>query len=112
VAEGKKGASVGGSAFEVLDVSELVEEALHQFVGALLRYILDKHFLPHLLLRTHCIATLLLGTPKGLTVMLPPCVIIGVIVSGSSTTLNTPYPRPGCTCSCAESYNKYKTTLL
>jgi hypothetical protein len=57
VAEGKETASVVGSSLEIFDGSELIEEPQEKFVGALLRYIFDKHFLPHLLLRAHCISS-------------------------------------------------------
>lgn len=85
MAEGEEVAAVVGSAFVVLDVSEFIEEQLHEFIGALLWYILDKHFLPHLLFGTHCMKDRVLGTPRGLTVMLPPWVIMGVMVKGSNT---------------------------
>jgi hypothetical protein len=85
VAEGKETSAVVSCSFKVFNVAELVKEPDHDLVGALLRYIFDEHFLPNLLFRTHYIRINLLGTPKGLTVILPPCVSMGVIVSGSST---------------------------
>lgn len=85
VAERQQAPSVVSSPFEVFDAAELVEKSDHDLVGALLRYIFDEHFLPNLLFRTHYIYSLILGTPRGLTVMLPPCVNMGVMVRGSST---------------------------
>jgi len=96
VTEREKAASVIGSSFEIFDTSELIEEAHKKFVGALLRYIFDKHFLPNFLLGTHCISSNILGTPRGLTVMLPPCVIMGVIVRGSNTISKNAYRHQGC----------------
>jgi hypothetical protein len=100
VAEGQQPSAVVRRPLEVLYCTKLVQESLHRVVRALLRYIFDEHFLPHLLFRSHFICGQLLGTPSGLTVMLPPWVIIGVIVTGSSTKSHKRYPRPDCTCSC------------
>ena len=55
MAKGKKTTSIICCSFEIFDIAELVEESLYQLVAALLRYILDKHFLPHFLLRSHYI---------------------------------------------------------
>lgn len=111
MAEGEKASSVVGSTFEIFDIAKFVEEACHDFVAALLRYILDEHFLPHLLFRPHWINLCLLGTPSGFTVMFPPCVIIGVMVNGSNTNLISTYPLPGCTYSCEEASNNYNYLL-
>ena len=112
MAERKKTPSIISCPFEVFDIAELVEEPLHQLVAALLRYILDKHFLPHFLLRSHCIAEMVLGTPRGLTVILPPWVIMGVIVKGSNTALSHRYPHQGYRCNYAESFYNYYKSLL
>lgn len=85
MAEGKEDIAIIQGAFEVLDGAELIEESLHGFIATLLRYILDEHFLPNFLLGPHCVICDLLGTPRGLMVMLPPWVIMGVIVTGSRT---------------------------
>jgi hypothetical protein len=85
MAEGQEAAAIIESALEVLYRTEFVEESLHDLIAALLRYILDKHFLPNFLLGPHCVEAGVLGTPRGLTVMLPPWVIMGVIVTGSRT---------------------------
>jgi len=53
VTEGEKTTSIIGSSFKIFDIAKLVKEFLHEFVTALLRYIFDKHFLPHFLFRTH-----------------------------------------------------------
>ena len=53
VAEGKQLTAIVERSLEVLYAAELVEQSDHVLVGALLRYILDKHFLPHSLLRLH-----------------------------------------------------------
>jgi hypothetical protein len=55
VTEGKESTPVIGSSFKIFDISEFVEEPLHQIVAALLRYILDKHFLPNFLFWSHLI---------------------------------------------------------
>ena len=46
MAEGHETASVVDCSFVVFDSAELVKQFLHEFVGAFLRYIVDKHFLP------------------------------------------------------------------
>jgi len=68
----QKFSSVIGGTFEIFDCAELVQEPLHRFIRALLWYIFYKHFLPNLLLWPHYIAHILLGTPSGFTVILPP----------------------------------------
>lgn len=51
--EGQQTTTVVYSSLEVFYRSELVEQSHHDFVGTLLRYILDEHFLPYFLLRSH-----------------------------------------------------------
>jgi hypothetical protein len=72
VAKGEKSATIIESTLEVFNRSEFVKKSQHDFICALLRYIFDKHLLPHLLLGAHLIHIYVLGTPRGLTVILPP----------------------------------------
>ena len=53
MAVGLKTTAIISNSFEIFDIAKLVEESLHQFVTALLRYIFDKHFLPHFLFGSH-----------------------------------------------------------
>jgi hypothetical protein len=51
--EGEESSAIVDSAFEIFGGAELIEESLHGFIATLLRYILDKHFLPHFLFGPH-----------------------------------------------------------
>ncbi len=55
MAEGHQAATIIDCSFVVFKDSKLVEQLLHEFIGAFLRYIVDKHFLPDFVLGTHLI---------------------------------------------------------
>lgn len=79
-------ATIVDSSFKIFDSSEFVQNFQHQLICAFLRYIVDKHFLPYFVLWTDLFKSkYLLGTPKGLTVIFPLPVSIGVMVTGSRT---------------------------
>lgn len=51
--KGHQPASVIDCSLVVFDGSKFVEQFLHELIGAFLRYIVDKHFLPDFVLGTH-----------------------------------------------------------
>ena len=55
VAERHQATTIVDCSFVVFKNSKLVEELLHKFIGAFLRYIVDKHFLPDFVFGTHLI---------------------------------------------------------
>ena len=55
VAEGHQTPSIIDCSFVVFDDTEFIEQFLHEFVGAFLRYIVDKHFLPDFVFGAHLI---------------------------------------------------------
>jgi hypothetical protein len=53
MAKRHKAPSIIAHPFEIFNKTELIQKSDHQFIGAFLRYIVDKHFLPDLVLRSH-----------------------------------------------------------